>query len=146
MIVNFYQTNSPRNMVNKSLQLIKSVDAKIPNLYDFIRPSLKVKSQINFNYNYIEIPDLNRFYFITAYEKINSSITRLHLVCDVLSTYKNSVIGANALFNRKLKEGDFHAEGLESTSNVNYSEYYSDIEFFGKGSIIVNTIGYGSQN
>lgn len=109
MDVNFYINKSSNNSVNKILELISKINVNFKNDLDISSPEIKLLlNDLDFNkINYVEIPELERFYFIERFARINNRMGIIYLNCDLLSSFKDDIINSNALFMRSIKNGDY---------------------------------------
>lgn len=109
MDVNLYLNKSSNNSINKDLELISTINVNFKYDLDISSPEIKLLlNDLDFNkINYIGIPELQRFYFIERFTRINNRMGIIYLDCDLLSSFKNDVIKSNAIFMRSIKNGDF---------------------------------------
>ena len=71
---------------------------------DVLNPVIMVETSTNLStYNYVEITELGRSYFMRP-EIVNNKLWRLHCRVDVLSTYAAGIKASKALVNRTAKE------------------------------------------
>lgn len=96
-----FRLNSARNTLNKSLIGIGAINGKF-------KAPLGIKSieidVVNYDiansYNYIFIPCLGRYYYVTNIQLVTNDFTRLLLQEDVLMTWKNLIKSQNAFITR----------------------------------------------
>ena len=71
---------------------------------DVLNPVIMVETSTNLSaYNYVEITDLGRGYFMRP-EIVNNKLWRLHCHVDVLTTYAAGIKACKALVNRTAKK------------------------------------------
>ena len=71
---------------------------------DVLNPVIMIETSTNLaSYNYVEITELGRSYFMRP-EIVNNKLWRLHCRCDVLSTYAAGIKASKALVNRTAKQ------------------------------------------
>lgn len=94
-----------------------------------------------YEYNYIELPEFNRFYFVDSIESVNAKIFNLICSCDVLMTYKEAILNSNARVMRSLKTGDYY--NGESLVNVKptITTHLSNVVLDNTPSLILTTVG-----
>ena len=109
MIVNLLKNNSANNVLNKNLELITSINVNFKYDLDVSSPEIKlIVGNMDFNIiNYVEIPELNRSYFIERTSMVNNKIIIIYLICDLLVSFKSDILKSNALFRRSIKNGDY---------------------------------------
>ena len=130
MLLTLYKTESAPNVIGKELTDSLSITINLKASTNVIDPEilLSARSAVDyFVYNYAHIDSLNRYYFIDNVEVLNGNITRLVLRCDVLETYKNSVLNSNCRYKRKVKDGDYFVEGLNESDKAVITTYLSDV-------------------
>lgn len=130
MILTLYKTESAPNVIGKELTDSLSITINLKASTNVIDPEILLSARPAvdyFVYNYAHIDSLNRYYFIDSVEVLNGNITRLMLRCDVLETYKDSVLNSNCRYKRKVKEGDYFVEGLNESDKAVITTYLSDV-------------------
>lgn len=142
MELRLYITESEVNRLNKAL-----TDERIENItlrrdFDLLSPVITLKIE-DIGYNYIHIPDLNRFYFINEKKSINNSMVQFNCECDLLASYKDEILSSHAVYKRKLRAGDTLPADLEFSINTESTTYESDKGFEGS-SMILTTVGEGA--
>lgn len=116
MDIKLYYTDSENNVVNKSLNNEFTITNVVFKQQTDVLTPLIILSFDNtiFNYNYVYIPNLNKYYFITGIECLSNNTFTLKLKVDVLMTYKNAITNFDVIINRG--------------ENINHNEYISDSE------------------
>ena len=88
----FYYNRSDEIQVNKRLDLI-DVDTScyIIDATSLYKPTLKLSKSIAPNsFNYVYIPEFNRYYFVDEPPEYDSGYYTIKLRCDVLMSFKNT--------------------------------------------------------
>lgn len=130
MILTLYKTESAPNVIGKELTDSLSITINLKASTNVIDPEILLSARPAvdyFVYNYAHIDSLNRYYFIDSVEVLNGNITRLMLRCDVLETYKDSVLNSNCRYKRKVQAGDYFVEGLNESDKAVITTYLSDV-------------------
>lgn len=102
MTVNFYNSPGERNLLNRSMSLIKTLnDVQITLPYNIETPD------ILFNFDasllatdYVYIPELNRYYFRNDIRIENGSQMRFYLESDPLISFRNSIMASQCVARR----------------------------------------------
>lgn len=144
MEIKLYKTNSNSNVINKVLTDVVSVNIVLLKGIDIIYPEFVLdSSDINKfeELNYIDIPELNRTYFIDSKQLKYKNIWVLRCSCDLLETYKADVLGSTARFNRNIKIGDYSDVGINYSVNKNVELFFSDKELTGEPTMILSVLG-----
>lgn len=108
MNITLYKTSSPPNKLDKSLTDDISMTCTLRDETNVMTPSVLLTAGSNSNisdYNYCVIKKLNRNYFITSIESVRNGLWRVHLKCDVLTTYKKEIRQLNAIISKQEKDG-----------------------------------------
>ena len=130
MILTLYKTESAPNVIGKELTDSLSITINLKASTNVIDPEILLSARPAvdyFVYNYAHIDSLNRYYFIDSVEVLSGNITRLVLRCDVLETYKDSVLNSNCRYKRKVQAGDYFVEGLNESDKAVITTYLSDV-------------------
>lgn len=151
MILKLYQVTDGDNVMNKTLSDTPlTLTIRLKRDTDIINPMLILSAidGVDYNnYNYAEIEELNRFYFIDNATNLNNKRWQLNLSCDVIETYKDEILLSHAKFKRSIRSGDYINTADFDTSIIESIEVFkSDIILDGIESVILTTIGVGSPS
>lgn len=128
MLITFYSTNDGENVINKTLVKGVTITIHLKRETDILNPVLTLTNGVDYNqYNYCYIDFLNRYYFIRTVRQLNSVLFHMELSCDVLETYKDKILGSNARFKRKIKEGDYYKANLDESNLQSSAMLKSDV-------------------
>jgi len=130
----FYIVNDNPLKMNKTLLNAESRDLVLLHESDVIDFDCVV-SNFNESFNYVYIRELNRYYFVKERRIKKNNLFELHLVCDVLYTYRNLIKNNQ---NEIIESSDNKGEVIEYdktdkkiflTQNIEnpFTEKYSDI-------------------
>lgn len=144
MILKLYKTDDDLNVINKTLALVSELTVRLPREIDISNFDLVIKEGGGLDLelvNYAEMVDLNRKYFVERCVNLGGNLWRLTLDCDVLETYKNSILTSMASFKRSAGVGDYvnFSENLGAVSEVDL--YYSNVELTKASNMVLSTIG-----
>ena len=131
------------NVIGKNTTNNLTLNINLKSTTNISRPEILL-SRVNgvdfLDYNYAEIPDLNRKYFIDSITSQSYNIFLFSLRVDVLETYASHIKNSHARFNRKIKIGDYLNATIESNINPNSTIYQSNKGFEGS-SMILTSVG-----
>lgn len=139
-----YKNMSSDNTINKVLTNGTVFNINLKRETDILNPDLFLVrlTGIDYNdFNYAEIVELKRFYFIDSISSVNASLFKLECSTDVLETYKTEILNSNARFFRNVRTGDYLDVSLESSIKKSVDVYHSDYGFDGERTMIMTTIG-----
>ncbi len=125
-----YKNISADNSINKVLTDGTSFNINLKQQTDIVNPDIYLTTLTGIDYtdfNYAEIVELKRFYFIDSIGSVNASIFKLELRTDVLETYKQDILNSYAAFNKKLEAGDYGETNISLTGEVEITNYLSDV-------------------
>lgn len=134
MRIDFFKNLSEKNRLQKTLTYKKTVTGNLKNKTSVINPVITIANKQGFNifdYNYIYIYDLNRYYFIDNIIIDTANTFTIELSEDVLMSYKNDILNLNC----QIKEysGDNQNNTLQTsedftTRKINYNNPFKNIE------------------
>lgn len=130
MILTLYKTESSPNVIGKDLTDSLAININLKASTNVLDPEILLANRPGtdyLGYNYAHIDSLNRYYHIDNIESVNGSMFRLMLRCDVLETYKDSVLNSNCRYKRKVQAGDYFVEGLNESDKAVITTYLSDV-------------------
>ena len=144
MELNLYKCSDGDNVINKTLKDKFTVNINLKRDVNITAPQIILINDNGafFNqYNYAEIPELGRFYFIDSVISLNSKMVSLALRCDVLETYKADVLASKARFMRRLKTGDYIAANIDYSVIKTITKIESNSGFTGNPTMILTSVG-----
>ena len=144
MILNLFKTNDSDNVINKTITNKLTININLKRDIDVISPRLVIRdsASININaFNYCQIEELNRFYFIRSINNIGGNLWEVICECDVLETYKSDILASNARYYRKLKTGDYFQGNIDFSTLKTITKHVSNKGFEDGTAIIMTTIG-----
>lgn len=143
--VTFYKYSGHTNSVNKELGEGVDITGNIRGGCDILTPTLKIRADKLFDYNYCYIPEFKRYYFVKSVtaEYGDNTIYNVSMSIDVLQTYKDSILHSEGT----VTESD-SAGGYSSNRNNVYDvrpnfakvDFPNNGLFNDEGSIIMVTI------
>ncbi|MGL4366174.1 MAG: hypothetical protein ACRCSJ_06600 [Cetobacterium sp.] len=139
MIIRMYNNSSDSNVMIKTLNNMVEYPVKIKGTIDIIRPTIQMQIKEKFIYNYCYIPDFNRYYYIDSIEVFPNNLYELRLRCDVLMSFKDSIIGSVCLVSKKV--GDSYIGNGESEVRKDFNIYESNIKINETETFILVTLG-----
>lgn len=123
--IKFYHTNSPNNKIGKNLTDENILLCSLKNKCDVVKPVIVVKSDSLFDYNYCYIEVFKRYYFVTTTEISANNVYTLYLDCDVLESYKDSILKNYIHVTRKENSNIFGAD-VDTLKEMKLNHYEFD--------------------
>lgn len=136
-----YINESADNVIGKVLKRVGDVTVRLPATIDVIKPVIKLNGFFE-EFNYCEIPELERFYFVKS-KQVRGKIVELFLEVDVLETYKHVLKGLSCEVEVGINRGDY-GRVVGEPSLESESVFINGVdELFDDETIILVTIGGG---
>lgn len=144
MELNLYKCSDGDNVINKTLKEKITINITLKRDVNITAPQIILMNDNGafFNqYNYAEIPELGRFYFIDSVTSLNNKMESLALRCDVLETYKADILASKARFMRGVKTGDYIAANIDYSVIKTITKIESNNGFTGNPTMILTSVG-----
>lgn len=90
MKVTFYNNISNDNVINKTLNELKTINFKFKNDSNILNPTLLLKNYDGGNYCYID--ELERYYYIDTIDLVEGNLYKIVCSVDVLMSYKDQIL------------------------------------------------------
>ena len=89
-----YKYSGKHNSLPKTLEEGTTLQGVLRELYNVSAPVVSVRTADLFTFNYCYLPIFGRYYFIEREDVTGTDTYNLHLSCDVLQTYSESILGS----------------------------------------------------
>ena len=140
MKVEFYHTADNANTINKTLNLIKTINIVFRQAVNEQTPFIILNKDNLKGANYIHIPNFKRYYFISKVENYTTKLVRIDLVTDLLMTYKDEILNTPVLITATEKPSYFSSNLPTQTKTIK-RVVKSDVTLNKESSLILTTIG-----
>lgn len=141
MQVILYKNLSSDNVINKELTEPRTIDINLRGDFNIIRPELILTGSVYTDYNYLEIPSLNKKYILNNFSSVGNTLYRYGFIIDVLETYYNEFKNIDCLLYRSLKDGDNINVNLDSNLISSRTEHKNDVELLESTKAVLITVG-----
>ena len=148
MDITLYNNASEPNEINKAITQVDTASATIKGDISYETPTLILAYDIAaHNINYIRIPELNRYYFITETSNLSGGRYEVRCKVDVLESFKSAILGLQAIVDKSnimrdvnmyLDDGSFVVENKEFNEVINFPSGFNE-----NGEYILITAGGG---
>lgn len=118
MIIELYKNNSDNNVVNKNITKVGEINVRLKEPVEREAPQLLVSGVIDDSYDYLYIPEWNRYYYVEYKRQYSQSIYLVNTKIDVLKSFRSKILSARAIVE--------HCETLKN-NYVNDSTWVSDV-------------------
>lgn len=140
MKVEFYKTSDNPRTVNKTLQLIRTVDIIFRQAVDEQAPLIIISNENVAGANYVKIPNFNRYYFISSVDNFTAGLVRLHLTTDLLMTYKDIILNSPVQITAT-ETPSYLSDSLPTQTKISKRIVKSDVTLNKATSLVLTTIG-----
>ena len=93
------------NKITKSPTTVRTLHGVLKEETDIVSPEILIEFDGTLtDCNYMYIPTLSRYYFITKITSVRNKLWRVSAHCDVLKTYSEGILGTRAVVSRNEKK------------------------------------------
>lgn len=142
MLIRMYKTESSNNTIGKIKTDLIEKDIKFKDTANIRNPVIKLKLEtVMLDYNYFEIPDFKRFYYVSDIYIESNDIIVFELKVDVLESFKDQILESHGLLKRSKNGNEYITDNRFRTEVKRESDiYYSDVTLEPVESIIMVVI------
>lgn len=130
-------TNQP-NELTKTLNNAVIVNGSFRSEIDSMDVIVEIESY-TYDFNYVYIPSLNKYYFLQNLVHVNAKIIRMQLHCDVLMTYKDDILASYGLVIQGGTINPYYSS-IESESRQTIRRFAFPYKFNNNGNYVLVTI------
>ena len=130
-------TNQP-NELTKTLNNAVIVNGSFRSEIDSMDVIVEIESN-TYDFNYVYIPSLNKYYFLQNLVHVNAKIIRMQLHCDVLMTYKDDILASYGLVIQGGTINPYYSS-IESESRQTIRRFAFPYKFNNNGNYVLVTI------
>ena len=99
--IDFCNNQEELNKISKNPAIVMTLTGSLRDEANIVDPVILVEYDGTLtNVNYMHIPELHRYYFITKIESVRTKLWRVTAHCDVLKTYAEAILGTEAVVAR----------------------------------------------
>ena len=143
LAIKLYKTSSPENAITKTLTNEISLTGTLKENIEILNPVVMIKSSTNLSgYNYMYIPDFDRYYWLkTDIER--DSIWKVSGNVDVLFSHKTEILNNNAVIERQANSYNLYLNDniFKVYNKVNLVTKNFNSGFTRNGSYLLTVIG-----
>ena len=101
-IIKLYKNTAEKKRVDKTnyLTLVHTVSGALREETSIVNPVIRFELVDVPEFNYVEIPKFNRFYFVNDVRSIVNNLWEIDMTVDVLMSYKDAVTELNGFIDR----------------------------------------------
>lgn len=116
MIVRLMWCTAPANTLSKNTQLVEELEGTLRTPSSIIDPVITIERSTPTGFNYVQIPDFNRFYYVRNIVSEANNLVAISMHVDVLMSFSSQIRQCNAIIRRQefnynllLDDGSFKA-------------------------------------
>lgn len=141
MDITLYKTHDAPNVINKTLETVQTVAGTLRGDMDLLTPVVQVEFDTLPVFNYVFVPDFNRYYFVSGLSVVRTKLYELRLTCDTLYTYKDDILKATATGDTGENANAYNTgRGLVTDARKTETVYKFDDMFNSDGVIIMSGV------
>lgn len=133
-----YKVLNQPNELTKTLNNAVIVDGAFRGETDSIDVIVEIESN-TYDFNYVHIPSLNKYYFLQNIVHVNAKVIRMLLHCDVLMTYKTDILASYGLVIQGGTINPYYSS-IESESRQSIRRFTFPYKFNSNGNYVLVTI------
>lgn len=130
-------TNQPKELT-KTLNNAVVVNGSFRSEIDSMDVIVEIESN-TYDFNYVHIPSLNKYYFLQNIVHVNAKIIRMLLHCDVLMTYKTDILASYGLVIQGGTINPYYSS-IESENRQTIRRFTFPYKFNDSGNYVLVTI------
>lgn len=141
--IDLYQYTGRENTVNKTLTDPTTIVGFMRESVNILQPVVRLQHTGTFNHNYCFVRELNRYYFITSYNVIDTNQIELRLRIDVLKTYEDAIMAATGTVIERSDANKFISLSksvVDARPNIEHIDFPKQDVFDRNGHIIMVTL------
>ena len=131
MQIKFYYNSSEKNKIGKSISRELTMNGNLRDECSVINPTILVEHSNLSNYNYVYIPEFNRYYFITEMTIVRNNLWRISLKVDVLESFKFNILNLSCIVDKQQYEN--YGNNIDDGSYINKADSFVEIANYPNG-------------
>lgn len=129
MNITLYNMTSAKNVINKTMAVITSLQGSLRNECSRTNPIVRIEADISSlnTANYLYIQEFSRYYYIEDITSIRNGICDIQARVDVLESFKDSILNEPVIIRRQrdnwnlyINDGSFISYENDLMYNVNF--------------------------
>lgn len=118
MVIKLYKNSSEPNKVGKTLGYELEISGTLREETDILQPEVLIEAENLSQYNYMEIPQFHRKYFLDDISVVRAGLWRVRGRVDVLDTYETAVKRLHVILAASDSSGDDYVTGEQWKTKV----------------------------
>ena len=133
-----YKVLNQPNELTKTLNNAIFVNGSFRSEIDSMDVIVEIEAN-TYDFNYVHIPSLNKYYFLQNIVHVNAKVIRMLLHCDVLMTYKTDILASYGLVIQGGTINPYYSS-IESESRQEIRRFTFPYKFNNNGNYVLVTI------
>lgn len=129
MEINVYTTSSDPRKIDKQKTLVATLTGSLRNVSEVVTPTITIEYPTEPDFNYAEIEEFERYYFVVDYKSVRAGIWEIRLKSDPLMSFDISGVSGIVKETQGVNGNDY-LDGRNWITNVKDK---TDIKVFPSG-------------
>lgn len=131
MTINFYKNLSEKNKIGKKLINKLSLNGNLREESSVTNPTILFEHSNISVYNYVYIPDFNRYYFVSEITNVRNGLWRVSLSVDVLESFKKDILNLSCIIDKQQNQS--YSNNIDDGSYINRADSFVEIANYQNG-------------
>lgn len=127
MIIKLFNTKDSNNTLGKTLTDETSFECKLKGQTEILSPVIVLKTETPVNFNYAQIEEWGRYYFIKNIRYTPNGLAELTLACDVLESWKEDIKNSMGEITRQTAYNPYYDSDFQSEVKKEIDKYNSPV-------------------
>lgn len=132
MKIILYNNKSENNKITKDIEKVEEIEGTLKDETSFLSPVFMIKKNELPIFNYCEIPDFKRFYFLNSISSVRNGLWEITFNTDVLMSYKDEIKKQKAIFDKQELQ-QYSNNFLDDGSFIVENREYIEVKEFANG-------------
>lgn len=97
MVINLFNNTSEINKINKTLDLIATLEGSLKEPSSITEPVITIEYEHPSLFNYAQIPEFNRYYFVNDVVCVHKNILKISLISDPIMSFSGSILNSSVI-------------------------------------------------
>lgn len=95
--IDLFNYQGGKVVINKPVANPERITGLFVQPFNILNPEIKIRWNGVFNFNYVFVPELNKYYFVDGVEIVSNDVYKISLSVDVLKTYETEILNSFGL-------------------------------------------------
>lgn len=129
MEIELYYNHSDYRYINKDVEFGEVINGTLKDATSIMSPVVLVDSDSILRYNYVYIPEFQRYYEVTEVTSVRTGLWEVSMKCDVLMSFRGDIMATQVIIDKQteirnanlyIDDGTYIAENKMFASVINF--------------------------